>query len=58
MSEGISSVLSVLGCFPKFVFDANLLFIINEQELTTIKNLLISASLVARQSIGTFNPCN
>jgi hypothetical protein len=23
-SEGISSLLSVLGCFPKFVFDANL----------------------------------
>ncbi len=24
VSEGISSVPSVLGCFPKFVFDANL----------------------------------
>jgi hypothetical protein len=36
----------------------NFLFILNEQELTIIKNPLISKSLVARKSIGTFNPCN
>jgi hypothetical protein len=48
MSEGISSVHSILGYFSKFAFDANLFVYFEWAELTIIRNLLISTFLVAK----------
>jgi hypothetical protein len=38
--------------FPSLYSMQTFLFTLNEQELTIVKNLLISTSLVAKQSIG------
>jgi hypothetical protein len=58
VSEGMSSVLSVVGSLSQFTFDANLCSFFKLSRAHNIKNRVITPASVALDSNGAFNPCN